>query len=899
MKKITAVFLLLSFCAHLNAWEVLKTPRFKVFYPYGYQERAEYLLYSLERYSYIPEKITGNYRSDATFVLEDAGSYMNAYANPAYGRMAVFNREYPSEDWMLLAGIHEYTHFLHMTKAGGLPGVLSFLMGDLFAPNILSPLWTDEAVTVYCESAVSPYMGRLNDGTFTSYIAASAAEDRMPSVLKATYRPVEPPAGLGPYIYGSAFFKYLAETRGEDKFKIFYDDFGSNIFSYIGGLFPALSFDPAMKNAFGLTTENLWDEWVRAEKEKHAGFKMEGIRITSRGWSHGNLAAFNGRVYYTRSYSEKPGAYDVLYINELIEYTPSDKSQKTIAKTISGFSHPPKNDKGRIFYSVGERREGYPNRSMRSFGNISVVYEISEEGHREALSADIRDYFPENGNIFFASDEAGGYGSVICLYDSRTGKTAEIMKTPYLITEISRHKEEFLIVYKEKGRSQDIALLNPETGEKKAIAASPWQEYLASSDGDRIFFTANIEGVFRAYCAVPDRYETYALTEGGYSDGAVFEKNTGEIYYAGISAAGYDIYSKKAGFTAPKEARSFKPGHSPVERDESVIVETGSYLDNLASLYPKIRLPAVYADEGGQLLAGLYFAGQDAIGDITYGTGIYYDTSGGGVKFDAAINGYMLSPLVFYAAGDNYLNTGGWMGIELPLLSSSRMGLTSITAGVSGRGAVRDSYYSRFWGWAPYISFGVTFDRTVWGLSLQQLNKYYYNSNYQETRHFLSGASGTLYFKQYFGGVNLQVSCRYIEDKGNINALPRAKAYGAAIESDRGWHSQAAISARLFEVRAGLWNPLNIYIEDVFVKVFGESLSFESSRQLSAGLELTAEVKTGFLADMEIGAYTAFGLEGGFETRLILRSPLLSLAGKKGADIWKSGADDGFSAVDR
>ena len=204
----------------------------------------------------------------------------------------------------------------------------------------LSPLWTDEAVTVYCESAVSPYIGRLNDGTFTSYIAASAAEDRMPSLLKATYRPLETPAYLGPYIYGSAFFKYLAETRGEDKFRIFYEDFGSNPLSYIGGLFPALSFDPAMKNAFGLTTENLWQEWVSHEKQKHAGFNMEGEKITSAGWSHGNTAAYNGRVYYTRAYPEKSGAYDVLYLNELIEYNPADKSEKIKAKTVSGFSHP-------------------------------------------------------------------------------------------------------------------------------------------------------------------------------------------------------------------------------------------------------------------------------------------------------------------------------------------------------------------------------------------------------------------------------------------------------------------------------------------------------------------------------------------------------------------------------
>lgn len=894
MKKIISVFFLILFCTNIGAWEVLKTQRFKVFYPEGYEERAEYLLYSLEKYSYIPEKITGNYRSDATFVLEDAGNYMNAYANPAYGRMAVFSREYLFEDWMLLAPLHEYTHFLHMTKSGGLPAVLSFLMGDIFAPNLLSPLWTDEAVTVYCESAVSPYIGRLNDGTFTSYIAASAAEDRMPSLLKATYRPLETPAYLGPYIYGSAFFKYLAETRGEDKFRIFYEDFGSNPLSYIGGLFPALSFDPAMKNAFGLTTENLWQEWVSHEKQKHAGFNMEGEKITSAGWSHGNTAAYNGRVYYTRAYPEKSGAYDVLYLNELIEYNPADKSEKIKAKTVSGFSHPAKNDGGSVYYSVGERRDGFPNRSMRSFGNISVIYEISGEEHREVLSADIRDYFPEGGKIYYVSDEPGGYGSFLNVYDSKTGKTAEIMKTPYLITEISRYQDMFLIVHKEKGSSQDIALLNPETGEREVIASSPWQEYRASSDGSRIFYTANIEGVFRAYCSDTDTGITYALTQGGYSDGAVFEKHSGDIYYEGISQAGYDIYSKKAEFKNIAPKSGYEPGHDPVERDNDVTVEKGSYLDNIASLYPKIRLPALYTTDSGSVLAGLYFAGQDAIGDITYSTGIYYDTSGDGVKFDAALNGYMFSPLVFYAAGDNYDNSGGWLGIELPLLSSSRMGLNSITAGVSGRGAVRESYYSRFWGWAPYINFGVSFDRTVWGLGIQQLNKYYYSSDYQETRHFLSGASGALYFKQYLGGVNLQVSCRYIEDAGSLNALPKAKAYGTAIESDRGWHSQASISAKLFEVRAGLWNPFNIYIEDVFVKVFGESVSFESQRQLSAGLELTAEVKTLFMADMEIGAYAAFGLEGGFETRLILRSPLVNLSAKKGADIWGCSNDKSF-----
>jgi hypothetical protein len=500
----------------------------------------------------------------------------------------------------------------------------------------------------------------------------------------------------------------------------------------------------------------------------------------------------------------------------------------------------------------------------------------------------------EGETLYYVSDISEGFGSVVKALSLKTGITSEIMKSDYLIMELARFKNIFLITYKDKGGSQEIALLDPSDGSKKIIAATPWQEYAATAEGGRIFFTSNRGGVLRAYCADADLSTTYMLTEKGYSDGAVYEENSGFIFYTGISAAGYDIYSKKPEFTLIEPARTYEPGHEPVSYDEDVAVEKGSYFDNLASLYPKLRLPAVFSLDDGSILAGLVLGGQDAIGDFTYQTGVYYDTTNGGVKFDASVNSYIFSPLAVYASGDNYSANGGWLGIELPLLWSPQMGLNYISIGVSGRGAVREPYYSRFWGWAPYINFGMSFDRTFWGLSLRQMNKYYYSSDYQDTRHFLSGASGTLFFKQYFGNVKAEVSCSYIEDNGSEAALPKAAAYSEQILSDRGWHSAASVSAKLFEVRGGLWNPLNIYIEDVFAKVFGESVSFESQRQLSAGIELTAEVKTFFMADMELGASAAFALDGGFKTMFILRSPLVNFTAKKGAEIWGCSNDKSF-----
>lgn len=878
-----AVFLL---WIPLQAWEVLKTEKFRVFYPEGYETRAEHLLYCLEKYSHIPEGITGNYRSDVTVVLEDAGNYINAYANPAFGRVAVFNREYLNEDWLALAGVHEHTHFLHMTKAGGIPGILSFFIGNIMAPNILSPMWIHEAIAVYCESAVSPYMGRLNDGTFLPYIAASAAAGKMPSILKATYRPVEPPLYLGPYIYGSAFFKYLADTRGEDKFKIFYEDFGSNILSYAGGFLPGLSFDPAMKKAFGLATENLWNEWVSYETKKHAGYKLIGEQITDRGWSHGTPAAFNGKVYFSRARPEKPGAYDIIYMAELVEYCPAEKQETVIAKSTSGFIHPPKNGGGKIFYSVGDRGGGFHNRSMRSFGNISVIYALENGKSREVLRGNIRDYFVEGNNIYGCYDDARGFGSAVYVYDIERKASAQVVKTDYLITELSRYDGDFLITYKEKGGSQNIAVLDVETREKRIIAATPWQESYAFADGARVFFTSNRGGLFSAYCADAETGRTYRLSDGGHAEAAVYEKESGLIFFRGINENGYDIYSLKPEFGIIEPQKIYEPPPAPVIKNSNTEAVGGSYLDNIVSLYPKIRMPVVYSTHSGSVDAGMFFAGQDAIGDFSYQAGMYYGLQAERIKFDGFINMLFLSPLFLYAAGDNYNVDGIWLGLELPLLDSSQMGFNQVSAGLSAAGYNRDSSYSRLYGWAPYAVFGVSFDRTFWKLNLKALNRYYYNSSYTQTRHYFSGVSGELSFKQYFGEVSVRVSCSYTEDKGHFDALPAAEAYEREIYSDRGWYSQAEISAKIFEVRGGLWNPINFYVEDVFLKLFGESVSHGYLRQMSGGLELTAEVKTFFIADMEAGVRSSFNIEGGHKTMFVLRSPLVSFAAKKGADIW-------------
>jgi hypothetical protein len=130
-----------------------------------------------------------------------------------------------------------------------------------------------EAITVYGESAMSPYSGRMNGGTYPAIISALSAEGKMPSLTKAGYYSSSTPLA-NHYVFGGSFYQYLADTYGPDKFPILFEYTGGSLFSYLNPLYSNLSLDKAYQDAYGKPLQVLWSEWQATRLPKSSVFPI-------------------------------------------------------------------------------------------------------------------------------------------------------------------------------------------------------------------------------------------------------------------------------------------------------------------------------------------------------------------------------------------------------------------------------------------------------------------------------------------------------------------------------------------------------------------------------------------------------------------------------------------------
>ncbi|GAH93483.1 unnamed protein product, partial [marine sediment metagenome] len=173
-------------------WKTLKTENFTVIYNSEYYWEAIQTLQNLEYYRQGVIDLTGNNTRNIPVVIEDLGTMSNGFADPFLYNIHIFT--YPPgfgsslegiENWYRTVSVHEYTHIAHLTKTKGFSKILTGLFGAPFQSNMYAPAWIIEGITVFSESRISPYEGRLNDGFFDSYIGARVHDNKFPSIIEA------------------------------------------------------------------------------------------------------------------------------------------------------------------------------------------------------------------------------------------------------------------------------------------------------------------------------------------------------------------------------------------------------------------------------------------------------------------------------------------------------------------------------------------------------------------------------------------------------------------------------------------------------------------------------------------------------------------------------------------
>jgi hypothetical protein len=123
------------------------------------------------------------------------------------------------DDWLFALFVHEYTHILHLDTVNGPFKWVNYLLGfginTIYAPNQVQPRWFIEGFAVF-EETERTSAGRLRSTLFDMYLRAHVLEGRFLRLDQVSNETMLWPRGNVPYLYGSAFLRYIARRYGAE-----------------------------------------------------------------------------------------------------------------------------------------------------------------------------------------------------------------------------------------------------------------------------------------------------------------------------------------------------------------------------------------------------------------------------------------------------------------------------------------------------------------------------------------------------------------------------------------------------------------------------------------------------------------------------------------------------------
>lgn len=824
-------------------WKTLKTENFTVIYKSEYHWEAIQTLQNLEYYRQNVVELTGNSTRNVPVVIEDLGTISNGFADPFFYNIHIFtyapgfNSSLEGvENWYRMVSVHEYTHIAHLTKTKGFSKILTGLFGAPFQSNLYSPTWVIEGITVFSESDVSPYEGRLNDGFFDSYIAARVYDNNFPSIIEATNSPLAFPHGAY-YLYGGEFFNFLSQRNGRESFRRFFNVYGSYFWSPLSVILPFTGFDIAAKKVYGKSFPALFTEWRSYEENRFTNWHVEGKKVTKKGWYISSLISNDSKLYFTRSKPVKLNAFHHKNLIQIMELEPSSGKEKTLVTLNSSVTTPLKIHNNNLYYTTLELKRGMANVWLNGFGATSTLHkkELLTGKDEVLFTDDIRAFcvLPDN-SIFYSKDRYHQFGSELWRYVE--GKQEKLWEIDYLICEVEANNNLIIVSAGKEFENPDLYILDLETKKLTPLLSTPWREGMLNLKDDHILrFTANFDGKQSLYEIDLKENSLWRLTSNGFAHSVTKYGDT--LYYIGLNSAGYDIYKKEYHceiYELPNWTSSEKP-HFHLDNKN---LKHGGYSDVLKTLFPVARVPFVFPGNGDfttWYLGGLILGG-DATAENIYAGYYAYNTLEKRPIANLFWESTFLTPLYFDILYD--YNNAVYYGFNYPILRKFSPGLTDITLFTNARSFnnfTRKEFTPglTFRLLFPYTTFlaqmSLPFERHAWGSAID--------------RNAQVLAFGV---NQFLKGGELRLRALGFSDLHNPDTSTiRIRGYNA-ITTPRGIVLRTEYSHLLLNLRKGLWNP-NIYSEDIFGSIFFDyGITDNGELYYSTGCELKFEVKLGF-----------------------------------------------------
>ncbi|HTF99210.1 MAG TPA: hypothetical protein VK654_01325 [Nitrospirota bacterium] len=651
-------------------WTIVETPHFVIYYHQGEEEIAKRAVVIAED---VHDRLVPRIKWDPTgkthMVLVDAMDEPNGLTTPfPYNHITLYVTQPLGEpgfgttaydDWLRLLITHEYTHILHLDMVTGVPEKIQNVLGRIYFPNLVEPIWMIEGLATY-EETEQTSGGRGRSPGAEMIIRMAVLEDRFPSLGRASTYPDTWPAGDVPYLFGEGFTKYIADTYGREKLADI-----SLLYSSRGV--------PFLVNSTGYRVlraeySDLWEQWKADLRNKYSRLRDElaakgltaSLPLTKRGYLNVSPAFSpdGSRIAYSvLNGDEFPGIYimnaDGTRDHRVVErYFSTASSGASIAWSPDG--------KG-IYYSKLD--------VVHNTDVYSEIYYFDLAKNNEVCLTDglrARDPFPspDGRKLIFVTNKIGKnrLGTIdvaAALSNSARAKDVAWLSgesdVQYETPRFSPDGTRIVTGVRKPDGSKAILILDSRgskideiTDRAALIGGAAW-----SVDGTKIFYTSDRTGIFNIYVYDTASKKTYQVTSVLGGAFTPMQSPDGRaLVFTSYSSRGYDLHLRTVDPAAWKTPEPTSVSYPAMTYAMKPVPTTAGSYNPLPTLYPRFWLPfAQYNYESG-VLPGFLTMGQDALERHTYLIQGYYSPKNyrKWYSFDYLYDG--LYPTFYFHASD-------------------------------------------------------------------------------------------------------------------------------------------------------------------------------------------------------------------------------------------------------
>ncbi|GEM_PF-5962534 len=863
------LFVILSAFSSHASYKILESDHFQVYYHDGFAFEAYQALISLETFRTNAERLTGfKTQKKIPIIIEDSGLFVNGMADPINEKTYLYAHQPRAnfgmlQNWWVDVSFHEYIHILHMTGAIGFPYYFRKIFGAIYSPNLISPPWVFEGITVYSESRLSPYSGRLNDGYYHALLLARAKEKKFPSLPTASYSPVEVPTDAI-YAYGGEFHRYLESKYGKEKIPAFYRKTGSDYDSAWNILFPFMGFDSDMSYVFGKRTPSIWKDWEKDMEQKAESAQWDGIRLTKDSWIKEDLVSDDRSLYYRQRTVLKTGPFTTKTMNSIMRLDPETGEKTVLLRLMTASMLDMKVKNGKLYYSTMEIRSGFKNKTMGNLGAIATLHtlDLKTGKKKRLLSGELTGYgIFDDGKILYSKSTKGSLGAEVFLFNPETGNQEKLYSVPFYPESFFIEKETVIVNAKYEGKNYSIYSMNMETGELTPVIDTPWHEYANNLKNGRIYYTANFNSTYSCYLHNLQTGQDSRLTQSFY--GTTPNEMKGEVYYLGLHSYGHEIYKATSSImqvTLPDEKEI--PLKSPGFQID--IKARNSCTPNLISLWPKYIIPAIEFFDDDSMLLGISIAGGDNLDRFMYQASYFPEYQA------TTISGQFLFPrninlMVDYSTLWPPAQTGAYL--DIPFWTRTGSGLTSVSASAGGYHYDIINLFEVSLSAQCKFSFPLT--KII--LGFDKGNLILDHRNYPKITYL------TLQYEQLLGKtiLNSKILGGIYEDwilyhTYNDTFFLESDSKGDLI------FASLSLKRKLISINWGSWNPNILYLEDLFISLFGDTSGTSAKiEEWKLGGRLELEHKLSFALQLKHEISYFYTGSGGWKYSYTLNNSIM------------------------